>query len=111
MRIIYGLIFFPHMKVVLDWKPDKKLLQNELSALNGKNYKKMINVANQNIFYMTESIHFLINKIVNNEVIRNKFFKTTMITNSCCLENIFEYEPYYKYFIKKDSSIATILMN
>jgi hypothetical protein len=103
--------FLPHMTIILDWKPDKKLLKGELKDIKGKNYKKMLDVADQNIFHMSYQIIFLINKIIDTEIVRNKFFKTTHITNSCCLDllNIKSgITPYYSYFKTFDKDIQPL---
>jgi hypothetical protein len=101
--------FLPHMKVVLDWKPDKKMLKSELKDIKGTNYMKMYDVCRQNIFYISYKIVYLINKIIDNEDVMNKFYKSTQITNSCCI-NILNSKPnYYTYFINKNKDINGIM--
>ena len=99
--------FLPHMNIHVDWQPDKKLLKKELELVKGSNFKKMLDVCHQNLFYNTYQIAFLINKAVNNEMVLNKFFKTTTITNSCCLEQL-PANNYYNYFTSKNKEIITI---
>ena len=101
--------FLPHMKVALDWKPDKKLLKSELKEIKGSNYIKMYDVCRQNLFYMTYQIVFLINKVIDKEDVMNKFYKSTQISNSCCTDILNTVEDYYTYFKKKNKDIATIM--
>lgn len=100
--------FLPHMMFNIDWKPDKRLLKKELKLLSGKNFEKMKNTALQNIFYISSQLSYLINQIIYDEIVRNKFFKTALITNSCCIENINSYLPYYQYFMGKNKDIRKI---
>ena len=88
----------------LDWKPEKKLLKTELTAINSRNYSKMQNTCYENLFYYTYQSVILINEIIGSEIARNKFFRTTSITNSCCIEQI-KPTNYLNYFYQKDNNI------
>ena len=71
----------------------------------------MNNTALQNIFYISSQLSFIINEIIDSEIVRNKFFKTTTITNSCCIENINSYLPYYGYYMEKNNEVKKIYDN
>ena len=88
----------------LEWKPEKKLLKSELSSINSRNYSKMKNTCYENLFYYTYQSVILINDIIGSEIARNKFFRTTSITNSCCIEQI-KPTNYLNYFYQKDNNI------
>ena len=85
-------------------KPERKPYEKDLKDLNSKNYNKLLDSCNSYISYNSNVIFYLINKIVKDEIVLNKFFKTTLVTNSCCLDTM-PNNNYINYFEKIDKDI------
>ena len=85
-------------------KPERKPYEKDIKDLNSKNYNKLLDSCNSYISYNSNVIFYLINKIVKDEIVLNKFFKTTLVTNSCCLDTM-PNNNYINYFEKIDKDI------
>ena len=97
--------FLPFLELRnFNYKMEKKLSESDLKLINGKNYSKMLLSSYENLFYYSNQSMYLINKVVEDEAIRNKFYKSASITNSCCLE-LLRPPNFHNYFFEKDPSI------
>ena len=85
-------------------KPKRKLFKKDLKNMTSTNFYKILTLCNENILYYSNIILYLINKIVKEEILRNKYFKSTTITNSCCL-TLLPNKNYLDYFINIDKDI------
>jgi hypothetical protein len=85
-------------------KPERKLFKKDLKNMTSANYNKILTICNENILYYSNIIFYLINKIVKEEILRNKYFKSTTISNSCCL-TLLPSNNYLDYFINIDKDI------
>ena len=89
----------PLNKFSLDWEPDRKMIDSDISYLTAKNFNKMMETSRQNIDYNSIKLMKLLNYLVIND--------KSEIRSTSCINKLNSDYKYINYFIEKDSQISS----